>query len=106
MRNSGNGGNGNKGSSGSGNGNGSNGNGSNGKKKNAPAKLSPQQIAVVVGLLTNVLEVNSILLDKDQNIEIVLTGSIRRKTKADRIAEELGDVSVADLLDAFVRKNT
>lgn len=105
MRNSGNGGgNGTKGGNGSGNG--SNGNGSNGKKKNTPAKLSPQQIAVVVGLLTNVLEVNSILLDKDQNIEIVLTGSIRRKTKADRIAEELGDVSVADLLDAFVRKNT
>ncbi|USB33075.1 hypothetical protein [Paenibacillus sp. YPG26] len=98
MRSNGNGGNGTK------NGNG---NGSNGKKKSTPpAKLSPGQIAVVVGLLTNVLKVNSILLDKDQNIEIVLTGSIRRKTKADRIAEELGDMSVADLMEAFARMNS
>ncbi|WP_433944588.1 hypothetical protein [Paenibacillus sp. SN-8-1] len=98
MRNNSNGGNGTKSS---------NGNGSNGKKKNNPsARLSPQQIAVVVGLLTNVLEVNSVLLDKDQRVEILLVGSIRRKTKADRIADELGNVSVGDLLDALIRKNT
>ncbi|MNH82531.1 hypothetical protein D3C87_817480 [compost metagenome] len=98
MRNNGNGGNGTKSS---------NGNGSNGKKKNNPSsRLSPQQIAVVVGLLTNVLEVNSVLLDKDQRVEILLVGSIRRKTKVDRIVDELGNVSVGDLLDALIRKNT
>ncbi|NHN34127.1 hypothetical protein [Paenibacillus agricola] len=77
----------------------------NGKGKKAPfSKLSPQQLAVIVGLLTNALDVDSILIDKDQNIEIVLVGSIRKKTKADRIAEELGEISVGDLLEAFTRK--
>ena len=80
-----------------------NGNEKNGKKE-SNSKLSPQQIAVIVGLLANVLEVNSVLIDKYQNIEIVLQGSIRKKTRADRIAEELGDISVGDLLDAFLRK--
>jgi len=75
----------------------------NEKKKNSP-KLTPQQIAVIIGLLTNVLEVNSVLLDKDQRIEIVLEGSIRKKTKADVIAEELGEISVGDLIEAFIRK--
>ncbi|MVP01344.1 hypothetical protein [Paenibacillus lutrae] len=88
---------------GSGNGNG-NGNGKKGKKKASSAQLTPQQIAVVVGLLTNALEVLSVLIDKDQNIQIVLQGSIRKKTKADRLAEELDEVSVGDLIEAFIRK--
>jgi hypothetical protein len=57
------------------------------KEKNSTNKLTPQQIAVVIGLLTKALEVNSVLLDKDRRVEIVLEGSIRKKTKADVIAE-------------------
>jgi len=79
----------------------------NGKDKNGrpppKLKLSPQKIAVIVGLLTNVLDVQSVLLDKHQRVEIVLEGSIRKKTKADRIVEELGDINVSDLIEAFIR---
>ena len=71
------------------------------KKK---SKLSPQQLAVVVGLLTNSLEVNSVLIDRDQRIQIVLQGSLKKKTKADRVIEQLSDISVSDLIDAFLRK--
>ncbi|WP_174819861.1 hypothetical protein [Paenibacillus koleovorans] len=67
-------------------------------------RLTPQQIAVVVGLLTNALEVDSILIDRNQRIEIVLEGSFRRKTKVDQIAEDLDDVSVTELINAFIRK--
>lgn len=74
----------------------------NGKKKASQSKLTPQQIAVVVGLLANVLEVNSVLIDKNQTIQIVLEGSIRKKTKADRIAEQLNEVSVGDLIEAIL----
>ena len=42
----------------------------NGNGKKNGSKLTPQQLAVIVGLLTNVLEVNSVLIDKDQKIEI------------------------------------
>ncbi|MBD2865409.1 hypothetical protein [Paenibacillus oceani] len=76
----------------------------NGKKSNGFGKLTPQQIAVVAGLLTNALSVESILINKDQTFEIVLTGSFRRKTKADRVAEQLDEVSVGELIDAFLRR--
>jgi hypothetical protein len=91
---------------GKGNGNGfvgKNGNG-NGKKRPAEPTLTPQQLAVVVGLLTNSLQVDSVLLDRNLRIEIVLEGSIRKQTRADRIARELGEMSVAELLEAFLRK--
>ncbi|MGG3282773.1 hypothetical protein [Paenibacillus solani] len=75
----------------------------NGKnKKNSLPKLSPAQIAVVVGILTNALKVNSVLVDKDQRVEILLEGSLRKKTKADKLAEDLDDISVSDLIEAFI----
>lgn len=85
---------------------GNNGNGKNkrnGKnKKNSLPKLSPAQIAVIVGILTNALEVNSVLVDKDQRVEILLEGSLRKKTKADKLAEDLDDISVSDLIEAYI----
>lgn len=85
------------------NGNVGKGNNMKNKKKTLP-NLSPQQLAVVVGILTNALDVESVLVDRDQKVEILLIGTLRRKTKADRIAEELGDMSVGDLIQAFIRK--
>ncbi|QDM44864.1 hypothetical protein FLT43_16275 [Paenibacillus thiaminolyticus] len=76
----------------------------NKRKTNAGPKLSPQQIAVIVGLLTNALQVDSVLLDRNQAVEIVLVGSIRRKTKADKVAEQMGGVTVAELLQAILRQ--
>ena len=67
-------------------------------------RLSPQQLAVVIGLLTNALSVESVLLDKDQTIQIVLEGSIRKKTKADRVAAALDDVTVGELFAALLRR--
>ena len=77
-------------------------NGSGAAKNNL--KLTPQQLAVVVGLLTNALSVESVLVDKDQTIQIVLEGSIRKKTKADRVAAALDDVTVGELVEAFLRR--
>lgn len=95
-------------SNGNGNGNRSsngNGNGKNGKKTTSKQpKLSPQQVAVVIGLLTDALDVLSVLVDRDQNIQIVLQGSLRKKTKVDQLVDDLGDVSVSDLIEAFIRK--
>lgn len=81
-------------------------NGKRGKssKRNSsskPLKLSPQQIAVVAALLTNSLIVQSILIDKDQTVEIVLQGTLRRKTRMDDLLEELQDMSVGDILDSI-----
>lgn len=82
--------------------------GANSKKKNnsmhVPTilnKLSPEQIAVIAGILLNALEVESVLVDRDQKVEIVLSGSLRRKTKMDQILEQISDVTIGDFLDSF-----
>jgi hypothetical protein len=83
-------------SAGNGNDNGNgNGNG-NGKRK-----ISPQQLAVVVGLLSQALSVDSVMIDKDQNIEIVLGGSLRKQTQMDRLLGEMSELSIGDLLDSI-----
>ncbi|MGG1876636.1 hypothetical protein ABDI30_03455 [Paenibacillus cisolokensis] len=91
--------------------NGKNGNnGNNGrsraksKKRTSLPNLSPQEIAVIVGILTNALEVESVLVDRDQKVSIVLAGSLRRRTEADRLDEEIGNVSVGDLINALIRR--
>lgn len=88
------------------NGRSNNGNGSqrNGSRKSNSYKLSPQQIAVIAGLLTNALTVESVLIDKDQRIEIILEGSLRRRTQLDRMIEEMSHMSVGDLIDALLRR--
>jgi hypothetical protein len=78
--------------------------GSDGNKSNGGYKLTPQQIAVIAGLLANALDVESVLVDRNQQIQILLSGSLRRKTEADRVAEQLSGMSVGDLIDAFLRR--
>lgn len=104
--------NGNGNGSNGGNGAGGNGNGANGKSKDKGffppnglplglGKLTPQQLAVITALLSNALIVDSVLVDKDQAIQIVLSGSLRRKTKADKLLDEMSDITIGELLDSI-----
>lgn len=65
--------------------------------------LTPEQIAVIAALLTNTLSVDSVLLDKDQNVQIVLGGTLRQKTKMDQLLGEMKSLSIGDLLDSIKR---
>ncbi|MZP42739.1 hypothetical protein GTO89_06755 [Heliobacterium gestii] len=61
-------------------------------------------MAVIIGLISDALIVNSILVDRNQEVQIVLTGSLRRKTKLDKMLDEIGDESFDDVLAAFMRR--
>jgi hypothetical protein len=78
-------------------------NGKNKKKSTPPllSQLTPQQIAVIAGLLADALSVDSVLVDKDQNLQIVLTGSLRRRSKLDQLLSELEDTSLGEIFDAL-----
>ncbi|MDP4097250.1 hypothetical protein OIN60_10755 [Paenibacillus sp. P96] len=65
------------------------------------SQLTPQQIAVIAGLLSNALIVESILVDKDQQLEIVLSGSLRRHGKLDHLLSKLDATSLRDFFDAM-----
>jgi hypothetical protein len=54
--------------------------------------VSPSQLLVIAGLISGVLEVDSVLVDRDQNIEIVVTGALKRKTQLDMVMEQIGSM--------------
>jgi len=76
--------------------------GNHNKTKMGDFALTPVSAAVIGGLLTQVLEVQSILVDKDQTVQIVLEGSLKRKTEADKIMDQVGPMSFDDVMRAIV----
>ena len=73
----------------------------NNKKKSSTPKLTVDQIAVIAALLTNSLKVQSILVDRDQAVEVLLIGSLRKKTQMDQLLEQISDLSIGDFLDSL-----
>jgi hypothetical protein len=78
-------------------------------KKNAKGKqnvgnLTPQQLAVIAALLTNALHVESVLINKDKTVQIVLQGSLKRKTRMDRILEEMNDMTIGDFIKSIMKQ--
>ncbi|WP_096434834.1 hypothetical protein [Alteribacter populi] len=43
--------------------------------------LSPQQLAVILAMLTNVLRVKAVLVTVDQQVEVVLQGNLAKQKK-------------------------
>ncbi|MCF8010928.1 MAG: hypothetical protein K9L17_10405 [Clostridiales bacterium] len=66
------------------------------------SKLTTSEILVIAGLLGNVLSVDSILVDRDQLIQIVLSGSLKRKTELDKILEKMEDMPFEDVMKGII----
>lgn len=66
--------------------------------------LTPAKILVIVGLLADVLDVTSVTVARNQAVEIVLSGSLRRKTKLDAMLDEMGKMSFDEVLGALGRR--
>lgn len=82
--------------------------GKNRKKQSSKQKqqtLTPQQLAVVAALLTNAVTVRSILIDTNQTVQIVLEGTLHKKTKTDKLLSELNEISLGDLIRAISRNS-
>ncbi|KJS69556.1 MAG: hypothetical protein JL50_01740 [Peptococcaceae bacterium BICA1-7] len=66
--------------------------------------LAPSSVLVAFGLLSGVLEVISVLVDRDQTIQFVLEGSLKRKTELDRVMEKLGSHSFKEVVTALLNQ--
>jgi hypothetical protein len=71
------------------------------KKKNSPGggnsgtggiTLLPSELLVIAGIVCDVLQVNSVLVSRNQTIEIVLTGSLKRRTQLDKVMQQVGQM--------------
>lgn len=72
--------------------------------KSGTQGLTPSQLLILGGILANVLTVQSVLIANDQHIEIVLVGSLKRKTELDRMLDKIGSMSFDDVLNAVLNR--
>lgn len=77
------------------------------QQKQEPKKprLTPNQVAVIAALLTNALHVQSILIDKDQTIQVLLEGSLRQKSELDKLVDQVRDVPVGEFISSLLNNS-
>ncbi|WP_051273729.1 hypothetical protein [Desulfotruncus alcoholivorax] len=74
----------------------------NSNGQDSPIGLTPSKILILIGILGGVLSVNSVLIDKRQVIEIVLVGSLKRKTEMDKCLDRIGSKSFEEVMKGIV----
>lgn len=72
--------------------------GRNGK----PAGIDPAQAIIIGAMLTGVLEVTSVLVDRDQTVEVVLTGSLKKKTELEKLLDQIGSKPFDEVIKALL----
>jgi len=80
---------------------------SQGSKKGTPVQpvcppITPQRALVILGLLLGTLEVNSVLVNRDQTVQIFLQGSLKRKTRLEKIMDEIGALPFDEVIRAIL----
>jgi len=73
-----------------------------GNKACGNVNLTSSQILVIVGLLGGVLNVDSVLIDKNQEIQIVLVGSLKRKTQLDKMMDQMGGLPFDEVMKSLL----
>ncbi|SDZ42884.1 hypothetical protein SAMN05421736_112123 [Evansella caseinilytica] len=63
--------------------------------------VTPQQIAVIIGLVTKVLRVRAVVLDVEQNIEIILEGSLVKNNNLKKLANQINEENLQEWLLAL-----
>ena len=64
--------------------------------------LTPAEIMVISGIVVDVLSVQSLTVDRDQQIQIVLSGSLKRKTDLEKTLDEIGQKPFDEVLKALL----
>jgi len=81
--------------------NNNNGNGKNGKNnkkgKACSTTISPQSLAVIAALITKALTVDSVLIARDQHIEVLLVGSFKKGKGTSNSMNN--DITVGELIE-------
>lgn len=66
--------------------------------------LSPAKILVIMGLASGALDVDSILVNKSQVIQIVLSGSVRQKTKMEKTMDQFGSMPFDEVMRSLLKR--
>ncbi len=66
--------------------------------------LTPAQALVIAGFLGGVMKVDSILVGRDQHVEIVLVGNLRQETQLDKIMKQIGSMPFDEVMKSVIRR--
>jgi hypothetical protein len=64
--------------------------------------ITPSQALVIAGLLSGTLQVDSVLVDRNQLVQIILVGSLKRKTDLEKMLDQIGSMSFDEVLKAML----
>lgn len=72
------------------------------KDENVFLGLNPSQLLVIAGIIAGGLQVESVLVNRNQSIEIVLIGELKRKTQLDKIMEQIGKMPFDQVMKSII----
>jgi hypothetical protein len=75
--------------------------GSSNKNKIA---IHPSQALVIAGLIGGVFEVTSVLVDKNQLVQIILTGSLKQKTQLEKMMDQVGSMPFDEVMKDVMKR--
>ena len=64
--------------------------------------LLPSELLVIAGIVCDVLQVQSVLVDRNQAIEVVLVGSLKRHTQLDKVMEQIGKMPFDQVMKSIM----
>lgn len=73
-----------------------------GSKGNCNINLSASNILVIAGLLSGALKVDSLLVDARQEVQILLTGSLKQKTELEKVMDKVGAMPFDEVVKAMM----
>lgn len=74
----------------------------NNNDQSCKPSLNTSQILVLLGILGGVFEVTSVLVDSDQEVQVVLSGSLKRKTDLDKTLDDIGSHTFDEVMEAII----
>ncbi|MCX7708477.1 MAG: hypothetical protein N2484_01360 [Clostridia bacterium] len=72
------------------------------EKNNSTMTMTPSQALIIGGVLGGVFEVESVLVDKDQSVQIVLSGSLKEKSELEKMLDQIGGMPFNEVMKALV----
>lgn len=74
------------------------------KKKENSINITTSQALVILGLLAGVLEPISILIDRNQTVQIILSGSLKEETQLEKIMDQVRKMPFDEVMRALLRQ--
>lgn len=74
----------------------------NGGSGEQNAGITPSQAIVIAALLAGVLEVSSVLIDREQTVEILLTGTLKKKSELEILLDQIGSKPFDEVIKAML----